>query len=123
MHFTHDHLSPESETTLPDTSVAAGLIQIGRLTIDLAGRSVFVDDEEIVLTTGEYEVLLLIASQAGKVVTREEMCRAILGIEYDGLNRAVDIRVARLRKKLGEPGRSARMVKSIYGVGYLFAVE
>lgn len=100
-----------------------GLLSIGRLTIDLANRRVQVDAEEIALTSGEFDILSLIATRPGEVVTRDELCRHLIGIEYDGLNRAVDIRVARLRKKLGDRGRNSSIVKSVYGVGYLLATD
>ena len=123
MHTGQHQFSPESEPTLSKPLDDDSLVRIGRLTIDITNRDVRIDDEPVQLTSGEFDILMLVAAQPGKVVTRDELCRALFGIEYDGLNRAVDIRVARLRRKLGDCGRSATIIKSVYGVGYLLATD
>ncbi len=72
------------------------------LTLNAAAKSVMVDDELLDLNANEFDVFWLLALQAGKVVTRIDLVSELRGIEYDGLDRSVDIRGSRLRKKLQE---------------------
>ncbi|MDA7906244.1 winged helix-turn-helix domain-containing protein, partial [Mariniblastus sp.] len=54
---------------------------------------------------------------------RNEIYEQIQGIAYDGVDRSIDLRVSRLRKKLGDDPGSPKRIKSVRGVGYIFAVE
>ena len=96
---------------------------VGDLVIDPGARTVTLAGENIPLTTAEFELLLYLAQRAGEVVSREEIYRELRGIEYDGLDRSMDLRVARVRKKLGEDAEDPRILKSVRGVGYLLARE
>ncbi len=75
-------------------------IQYGELSIDQQGRKVTIADEEIDLTTAEYDLLLLLAESPGKIISRSECFKSLRGIEYDGLDRSMDMRLSTLRKKL-----------------------
>ena len=75
------------------------------------------------LTTAEFDLLWLLASRVGDVVTRDDIYRTLRGIEYDGLDRAIDLRVARLRRKLGDEGKQPRLLKSVRGIGYLLVPD
>jgi len=97
------------------------MIQLGSLCIDACNRRVIIDQQDLDLTSGEFDLLLYLVQNAGKVLSRDKMCTDLRGVEYDGIDRSIDIRVSRLRKKLNDESRNARMIKSIRGVGYLFA--
>ncbi len=100
-----------------------GRLELGSLVIDPAARTVAVAGRPVELTTAEFDLLWLLATHAGQVLTREQIYGDLRGIAYDGLDRSIDLRVARLRKKLGDDGKQPQHIKSVRGVGYLFAVE
>lgn len=93
----------------------------GRLRIDTASKTVSFDGNVITMSVNEFEVLWLLASQAGKVVSRSELFSQLRGIEYDGFDRSVDIRISRLRKKLQDDPEHPYKIKTVRGKGYLFA--
>lgn len=93
----------------------------GRVAIDAARRSATLDRRPVELTTGDFDILWLLASRQGSVVTRDEILRVVRGIDYDGLDRSIDARICRLRRKLQEAGGSEAMIKTVRLRGYLFA--
>ncbi len=96
-------------------------LQFGCLTINTASRQVQLAGDVIPLSTHEYELLIAMAGQAGKILSREYLFNTICSRPYDGLDRTVDVRMSHLRKKLGDnPDRPERL-KTVWGKGYLFA--
>ena len=98
-------------------------LEVGRLAIDRGRRAVSIDGRALELTTGDFDILWLLASQAGRVVTRDDILRVVRGIDYDGLDRSIDARICRLRRKLAEAGGAESMIKTVRLRGYLFAPE
>jgi len=98
-----------------------GVIRVGPLTVDVLARGVRVGDESVALTTMEFDVLRTLADSAGAVVTRDRLYATVMGIEYDGLDRGMDVHVSRIRRKLGRAGFDIGRLKSIRGAGYLLA--
>jgi two-component system response regulator RstA len=98
-------------------------ITAGRLAIDSARRTATVDRKAIELTTGDFDILWLLASRQGNVVTRDEILRVVRGIDYDGLDRSIDARICRLRRKLADAGGAESMIKTVRLRGYLFTGE
>jgi two-component system response regulator RstA len=96
-------------------------IQAGRLAVDGARRAAAIDGHAVELTTGDFDILWLLASRQGQVVTRDEILRVVRGIDYDGLDRSIDARICRLRRKLLEAGGAEAMIKTVRLRGYLFA--
>jgi DNA-binding response OmpR family regulator len=90
------------------------------LDIDSEARTVRVDGRQVGLTTMEYELLRLLAGQAGRQVTRDEILGALRGIDAAILTRSVDITVSRLRAKLGDSARPPRFIQTVWGRGYCF---
>jgi two-component system response regulator RstA len=80
-------------------------------------------DEALELTSGEFNLLWYLVNNRGRTVSREELSQALRGIPYDGLDRNIDLRVTRLRKKLADDGKNPKIIKSIRGAGYLFVEE
>jgi two-component system response regulator RstA len=89
----------------------------GRLVLDLAARDASLAGERLSLTTAEFELLALLAQRAGEVLSRDDLSIALRGIPWDGLDRTVDLRVSRLRKRLGD--EAGELIKSVRGSGYL----
>ena len=98
-------------------------IAIGRLAIDGARRTAEIDKREVDLTTGDFDILWLLATRQGTVVTRDEILRVVRGIDYDGLDRSIDARICRLRRKLADAGGAEAMIKTVRLRGYLFTGE
>ena len=99
---------------------ASKQIVIGDLRIDLLSRTTYLADKPLDLTTQEFELLVLLASNAGTILSRDDILSTLSGTEYNGLDRSVDIRIARLRKLLGDTPSQPQYIKTIRSKGYLF---
>jgi len=98
-------------------------IHFDRFKINATAREAWLGEEALALTTNEFELLWLLASHAGEILTRDIILDRLRGIGYDGLDRSVDIRISRLRKKLGDDTSRPFRIKTIRGKGYLFVKE
>ncbi|WP_028304179.1 winged helix-turn-helix domain-containing protein [Oceanospirillum maris] len=98
-------------------------LQFGNLVVDNAMREAWLAAESIDLTSAEFDLLWLLASNAGRVLTREEIFTALRGIEYDGQDRSIDVRVSRIRPKVGDDPMHPRRIKTVRSKGYLFVKE
>lgn len=90
------------------------------LRIDPASREVWADGSAIELTTMEYELLLLLASNPGRDFSRDDILAALRGIDAAILTRSVDILVSRLRAKLGDTTKPGRFIHTVWRRGYRF---
>jgi two-component system OmpR family response regulator/two-component system response regulator RstA len=97
--------------------------KFGELLIDADSKAVYLGDKSIPVSTNEFDVLWLLASRAGEVVSRDELVRELRGFEYDGFDRSIDIRISRLRKKLKDNPSSPYKIKTVWGRGYLFVAN
>ncbi|MFT5930388.1 MAG: two-component system response regulator RstA, partial [Oceanospirillaceae bacterium] len=95
----------------------------GRLVIDNSMREAWLGDDGIELTSAEFDLLWLLASNAGRVINREEIFTALRGIPYDGQDRSIDVRVSRIRPKIGDDPDHPRRIKTVRSRGYLFVKE
>jgi DNA-binding response OmpR family regulator len=102
---------------------AASLVTAGALTIDPAGRRATFAGAELSLTTYEFDLLRALAERAGRVLTREQLVDLVRGSADEAFDRSIDVHVSHLRKKLGDDPKSPRLLKTVRGVGYLFAPE
>lgn len=93
------------------------------LIVDSSMREAWLDDESIDLTSAEFDLLWLLSSNAGNVLSREEIFTALRGIEYDGQDRSIDVRVSRIRPKIGDDPVHPRRIKTVRSKGYLFVKE
>ena len=89
--------------------------------IDAAARDVRVDGKPVALTTAEFDLLWALASHAGRIVSRDTLMQSLRGLEFDGIDRSIDARVSRLRRKLGDDADAPRIIKTVRGRGYLYA--
>lgn len=92
----------------------------GDLVIDNTMREAWLDKTPIDLTSAEFDLLWLLSSHAGQILTREEIFSRLRGIEYDGQDRSVDVRVSRIRPKVGDDPDHPRRIKTVRSKGYLF---
>lgn len=96
------------------------VIHIRGLKIESKARNVYLDGENLELTSQEFELLSLLASHAGNILSRDEILNSLSGIGYDGMDRSVDIRIARLRKLLNDDPACPNYIKTVRSKGYLF---
>lgn len=78
---------------------------------------------ETPLSHAEAEVLRLFADNPRRLITRSQMLETLGGTAGESFDRAMDVRISRLRTKLGEDPRNPRLIKTIYGAGYIFLSE
>jgi DNA-binding response OmpR family regulator len=98
--------------------------QSGGLFIDFAAREVTVDGARQTLTAHEYELLVALAKNAGRVLTRDQLLEQMKGDQADeAFDRSIDVHVSRLRQKIESDPRHPRYVKTVRGAGYLLARE
>ncbi|WP_136612111.1 response regulator transcription factor [Sinomonas albida] len=90
----------------------------GPLVVDVDARQVFVDDEELLLTRTEFDLLALMVGSPRRVWTREMLLRSVWGDEWASDEHLVEVHVGNLRRKLGDRGRNPRFIRTVRGVGY-----
>ena len=105
----------------PAEGNAAARIQVGDVEVDAGTRRVWRSGEAVELTNVEYEILVILLRAAGLVVKREEMVRSVLGRELSVFDRSIDMHISHLRKKLGHRAGDAERIKTVRGVGYIYA--
>lgn len=105
----------DASETLGETRLA-----FDGLEIDSATREARLHGERIDLTSAEFDLLWLLASNAGRVLTREEIFSQLRGIRYDGQDRSIDVRVSRIRPKIGDDPNQPHRIKTVRSKGYLF---
>lgn len=104
------------DTTLENESMAFGQFKISQST-----RTASLGAETIDLTTAEFDLLWLLASHAGNVLSRDDLLQELRGIGFDGLDRSIDARISRLRKKLNDDPENPTRIKTVRSKGYLFS--
>ncbi len=109
------------ENTLCDQSPKE--LQFGGLDISFLSRNVTLESRPVDLSTTEFDLLWLLASRAGEVLDRDLLCQTVKGIEYDGIDRSIDVAVSRLRKKLHDNPDHPYRIKTVWGSGYLFVAD
>lgn len=106
-----------------DKGAAVEVLKFGRLTIDHGRRSAFLGDDYIDLTGAEFDLLWLLAFNAGTPLSRELIFSQLRGIEYDGVDRSIDVRISRIRPRIGDDSEQPKIIKTIRNKGYLFVRE
>ncbi|MGC0362589.1 two-component system response regulator PrrA [Rhodococcus sp. 27YEA15] len=107
-----------SNTSTDDRTEGTGPLRIGNLDIDLAGRRVCIDGSEVPLTKREFELLDVLAHNAGIVLTRERLLELVWGYDFVADTNVVDVFVGYLRRKF-EAGGHPRLLHTVRGVGFV----
>ena len=107
-------------TATMETEKAPERLTYQSLVIDITKKKVSIDDEEVQLTKKEFEILLLLVQNKGRVFCREEIVGRSWGDEVYVLDRTIDVNITRLRKKIGEYGKC---IVTRLGYGYCFEAE
>jgi two-component system response regulator RegX3 len=101
--------------------VKEGAIDIGPVRVDPARRAASVGGEEIDLTRKEFELLALLMSEAGAVISRERLIDEVWDTNWFGSTKTLDVHVSSLRRKLGDDSQNPRFIHTVRGVGFRFA--
>lgn len=91
-----------------------GIIKLNRLSVDLVGKRLSIDEQEVDLTAREWLLLECLVRRTGQVVSKERVQQAVSAPEHDVSANAVEVHVSRLRAKLGD----AAVIRSLRGLGY-----
>ncbi len=98
-----------------------GPVVVAGLSIDQRSRAASLDGERLELSRKEFDLLFLLASRAGEVVTKRELLAEVWQQPYGGAERTVDVHLSWLRRKLGETAAAPRYLHSVRGVGVRLA--
>lgn len=99
------------------------LLRIGDLEMDVRRREVRTGDRLVELTPTEFNLLEVLMQQAGYVLTRGELMRLGLGVDFEGVERTLDSHVRNLRQKIETDPANPVYIQTVYGVGYRLAGE
>ena len=99
------------------------LLRVGELELNAMSLTATLAGRPLDLTSYEFTLLKTLAEHAGRVLTREQLLDLTKGSAEENFERSIDVRVSRLRQKLGDDPRSPRLLKTVRGMGYLLAAE
>jgi len=102
---------------------SAYLFNDGNLLIDYEKRMVKIQDQNIPFTPNEFDILIALASNKGKVLSREQLIDKIFGNEFGGYDRTIDVHIKNIRKKIESDTRNPKYVVTVMKVGYKFGGE
>jgi DNA-binding response OmpR family regulator len=95
------------------------VIRVGEaIVLDAPRMQVLVDGRDVLLTATEFQLLLYMARQPGRVFTRGQLLDAVHGVAVESYERAIDAHVKNLRRKIEQDPRSPRHLQTVFGVGY-----
>jgi len=97
-------------------------IQVDDLEVSAAGRSARLNGNEIGLTSVEFDLLLALVRDAGKIVKKEDLSEKVLERSLSPYDRSLDMHVSNLRKKLGPRGDGGERIKTVRSVGYIYTL-
>lgn len=97
--------------------------QIGSLIVNFDRYEVTINDKLVNLTPSEFRILTALAEYPGKVFTRQELLELAFSLDYDGLDRTIDVHMMNLRKKIEKNPSKPRLIETVYGVGYKLVDE
>ncbi|WP_205449616.1 response regulator transcription factor [Clostridium botulinum] len=104
-----------------DTNLNRKLVTFNNFNVDLDKYEIRLNKEKIDVTPKECQILYLLATNEGRVLSREEILDKVWGYDYFGDTRVVDTQIKRIRKKIPEEGEKWS-IKTVYGIGYKFEV-
>jgi len=107
--------------TEPTPASGRPVIEIDDLRMDPAARLVETDGRPVELTSVEFDILRALLESAGETVARATVVEKVLGRRFDPFDRSVDMHISNLRKKLGPRPDGDERIKTIRGVGYIYA--
>ncbi len=102
----------------PSRHLTVKVLRLGDITLDLESHETKVKGSPLTLTPAEFNLLALLASNPGRVITRAEMLQATQGSSYAGYERTIDVHIMNLRRKLKEIDPETAYIQTVFGRGY-----
>lgn len=106
----------------PQVDPIPDVIRVGDIELDPATRTVRQRGTRIEFTSVEFNLLEVLLREAGRVVAREELVDTVLSRKFSPFDRSIDMHISKVRKKLGDSDTGNELIKTVRGVGYIFAV-
>jgi DNA-binding response OmpR family regulator len=97
------------------------MLRFGRLSIDRDARRVAIEGESRVLTSHQFELLCLLAENAGRVLSRDQLMQGLRGQSIEAFDRSIDNHVSRIRAAIEDDPKKPRRLLTVRGAGYVFA--
>jgi DNA-binding response OmpR family regulator len=99
------------------------VVRVGPLELGLSTMRVRYYDRVIELTSYEFTILRVLAQRPGRVLTREQILELAKGTSDDAFDRSIDVRISKVRQKLGEQPGQPSIIRTVRGIGYVLAHE
>jgi len=115
--------SDVAPSPLVDAESGRPLLRFGSLEIDRDARAVVVNDRSCELTSYQFDLLVVMAERAGRVLTREQIMEAVRGRELEAFDRSIDVHIGRIRNAIETDSKNPRRILTVRGVGYVFAKQ
>jgi len=112
---------PNQTEATANSNKSNGKLRVGGCTLDLNSRQLLgIDGVDIPITAMEFDLLQVFAERPNRALSRDQLLSLTQGRDWDPYDRSVDIRIARLRKKIEEDPDKPQVIKTVRGVGYMF---
>ncbi len=92
-----------------------------QLVLDPDARTAALQGQALELTATEFDLLRLLLEHRGMVLSRESLLNKLRGYDWDSLDRSIDMHISKLRSKLGDNPRKPQIIKTVWGIGYVFS--
>lgn len=102
-------------------AITADILRFGNLEIDLGSRSVRVEGKESILTSYQFDILVALAKNAGRVMSRDQLLDLAKGEELEAFDRSIDVHISRIRALIETEPKHPRRIITVRGAGYVFA--
>jgi two-component system phosphate regulon response regulator OmpR len=112
-----------SRRTAESRGDAGEQMQFGSFTLDTASHQLLRDGNQVPLTSGEFDLLAILAEHPNKVLHRDRILDLLTGAERSPFDRSIDVRVTRLRSKIEPDPSNPVYIKTIWGKGYMFCPD
>jgi DNA-binding response OmpR family regulator len=103
------------------SGLQAEVLRVADLTLDLPRMKLTVGEREVELTPTEFQLLVALVAQPGRIFTRAQLLDAVHGVAFESYERAIDAHIKNIRRKIEPNPHQPRYIFSVYGVGYKFA--
>jgi two-component system, OmpR family, alkaline phosphatase synthesis response regulator PhoP len=95
-------------------------IKVHNLTVNFLHHEAYIDDKALKLTPVEFKLLGVFAREPNRVFSRTQLVEKVLGFDFDGFDRTIDVHILNLRRKLEPDANRPQYIKTVYGSGYKF---